>query len=110
MTKIVTIRKRGQKPIKFKGGALHQQLGVPEGEPIPEAKKNDALAGKYGPLAKKRANFAFRGALKKGRRTAAKRKGKGGASASSPAPQSKPAASKPTVSTQKLWSNAYKKK
>lgn len=64
--------KKGQKPITFKKGALHRQLGVPEGEPIPAEKKREALSGTLGPLAKKRANFGFRGALKKGRETAAK--------------------------------------
>lgn len=66
----VTITKKGQKPITFKKGALHRQLGVPEGQPIPAAKKRAALAGKLGPLAKKRAEFAFKGALKAGRTTA----------------------------------------
>ena len=74
--KMVVMRARGKRPIKFKKGALHEQLGVPEGEPIPENKKRDALAGRYGPLAKKRAQFAFRGALKAGRQTAAKRRKK----------------------------------
>lgn len=69
--KTVTIFKKGKKPIKFKGGALHRALKVPEGEPIPEAKKRAALAGRYGPLNKKRAIFAFKGALATGRRTAA---------------------------------------
>jgi hypothetical protein len=72
-SKTVTISKRGKKPIKFKRGALHRQLGVPEGQPIPESKKRAALAGKYGPLARKRAIFAFKGALKKGRQTARKK-------------------------------------
>lgn len=70
-TKTVVIRSRGKKPVKFKGGALHQQLHVPPNEPIPPGKKADALAGQYGPLAKKRAVMAFRGLLKKGRETAA---------------------------------------
>jgi hypothetical protein len=41
-----------------KPGALHKQLGVPEGEKIPEEKLNAALAGKYGELAQKRARLA----------------------------------------------------
>lgn len=69
--KTATIRGKG-KPMKFKKGALHAQLGVPEGEPIPARKKAAALAGKYGPLAKKRAMFAFKGALAKGRKKAGK--------------------------------------
>lgn len=65
-----TISAKGKPPIKFHPGALHEQLGVPQGEPIPSGKKAAALAGKYGPLAKKRANFAFKGALAAGRKTA----------------------------------------
>ena len=68
------IRAAGRKPIAFKKGALHKALGVPQGEKIPAGKKAAALAGRYGPKVKKMANFAFRGALAKGRQTA--RKGK----------------------------------
>jgi len=50
---------------------------VPEGEKIPEGKKRAALAGRYGPKAKKQANLGFRGALAKGRKTAAKKKRSG---------------------------------
>lgn len=39
-------------------GALHKELGVPEGEKIPASKMASAKAGKYGPKAKKRAAFA----------------------------------------------------
>lgn len=63
-------RRRAQRPISFERGALHRQLGVPEDRPIPLAKRKAALAGEYGPLAKKRAVFAFKGALAVGRRTA----------------------------------------
>lgn len=70
----VTISKKGKKPIKFRGGALHRALHVPEGEPIPPGKKAAALAGRYGPAVKKMAVFAFRGALAAGRKTAAKGK------------------------------------
>lgn len=69
-TKKVTIRAAGKKPIVFKPGALHRQLGVPADKPIPPGKKRAALAGKFGPLAKKRAIFAFKGALAAGRKTA----------------------------------------
>lgn len=48
----------GKKPIHFKPGALHAQLGVPQGEKIPGAKIKAALAGRYGALAAKRARFA----------------------------------------------------
>lgn len=70
----IIISAPGKKPIRFKRGALHEQLGVPQGQKIPASKKAAALAGRLGPLAKKRANFAFRGALSAGRRTA-RRKG-----------------------------------
>jgi hypothetical protein len=39
-------------------GALHSQLGVAQGEKIPQAKLDAAAAGAYGKLAKKRADFA----------------------------------------------------
>ena len=39
-------------------GALHKQLGVPEGKKIPAGKMASARAGKEGPLAQKRANLA----------------------------------------------------
>jgi hypothetical protein len=66
----VTLRAKGKSPITFKKGALHSQLGVPQGQPIPASKKRAALSGSLGPLAKKRASFAFKGALAAGRRTA----------------------------------------
>lgn len=69
-TETTTIKSKGKEPMRFKKGALHEQMGVPEGEPIPEHMKKAALAGRLGPLAKKRAIFAFRGALKAGRETA----------------------------------------
>jgi len=50
--------KKDQKPIKFHEGGLHESLGVPMGEKIPEWKMRAALAGKYGPKAKKQAMFA----------------------------------------------------
>lgn len=67
--KTTTMRAPGKKPITFRRGALHAQLGVPAGQPIPPGKKAAALSGSYGPLAKKRATFAFKGALAAGRRT-----------------------------------------
>jgi len=39
-------------------GALHKQLGVPQGEKIPAKKMSAARAGKYGPTAEKRAHLA----------------------------------------------------
>ena len=73
MAQTVTMRKQGEKPISFKRGALHAQLGVPQGEAIPAEKKAQALAGEVGALAKKRANFGFRTVLKAGRATAARK-------------------------------------
>ena len=64
------IKAAGKKPIAFEKGALHKALGVPQGEAIPAGKKAAALAGRYGPKVKKMANFAYRGALAKGRQTA----------------------------------------
>jgi hypothetical protein len=72
--KKVTIRAKGKKPISFRKGALHRALGVPEGKPIPAAKKKAALAGKYGDKVKKMATFAFKGALATGRKTVAKKR------------------------------------
>ena len=74
--KTVTIKKKGKKPLKFKKGALHRQLGIAEGRPIPEGVKRAALAGRYDPKAKKRAMFAFRGALAAGRKTVRRKRRK----------------------------------
>jgi hypothetical protein len=51
------VKKRGQKPIKFKAGALRSQLGAKKGEPISSSKMKAAEEGEMGPLAKKRALF-----------------------------------------------------
>lgn len=62
--------KPGQKPITFKPGVLHAELGVPQGEKIPAKKMAEAASGKDGPLAKKRAMFAkhvLTGGKKKGK-------------------------------------------
>ncbi len=56
--KMKTIHAPGKKPIAFKPGALHAELGVPAGKPIPTAKMAAAAKGDKGPLAAKRANFA----------------------------------------------------
>ena len=58
MAKIKVIKKEGKKPIHFKPGALHAELGVPQGEKIPASKMESALSGAKGALAKKRALFA----------------------------------------------------
>jgi len=72
----VTIKAPGKKPLTFTKGKLHRLLGVPQGEKIPQSKVRAALAGKYGPEAKKAAVFAFKGPLKKGRQTAARHRKK----------------------------------
>lgn len=56
--KTETIHKEGKPAIKFKKGALHSQLGVPQDKKIPASKMQAALSGKDGALAKKRAEFA----------------------------------------------------
>lgn len=67
----VTIKgKKGQKPLTFKKGGLHETLGVPAGEPIPADKMDAAKAGKYGPKAAQQADFAAN-VLKQGQKTAA---------------------------------------
>lgn len=42
----------------LKKGALHRELGVPEGQKIPAAKLSAAASGRYGKLAEKRAHTA----------------------------------------------------
>ena len=64
------IAAKGKKPLAFTRGALHKALGVPMDKPIPPGKKRDALKGKYGKKVQSQANFAFHGALAKGRETA----------------------------------------
>lgn len=59
MAKVKVIKgKDGQKPISFKPGALHSQLGVAQGEKIPASKMAEAASGADGALAAKRARFA----------------------------------------------------
>jgi len=65
-----TIRAPGKKPIQFQKGGLHQSLGVPQGQPIPAAKMQQALSGKAGPRAAAQARFA-KNVLGQGRKTAA---------------------------------------
>ena len=52
------LTKKGKKPITFHPGALHSQLGVPQGQKIPASKMQAARSGSLGALAKKRALFA----------------------------------------------------
>lgn len=59
MKKVVKlkVKKKGQKPIEFKAGALRAQLGAKKGEPILASKMKAAESGELGELAKKRALF-----------------------------------------------------
>jgi hypothetical protein len=59
MKKVVKlkVKKKGQKPIEFKAGALRTQLGAKKGEPISASKMKVAESGAMGKLAKKRALF-----------------------------------------------------
>jgi hypothetical protein len=66
-TRTIKPKKKGQKPLKFKQGALTKQLGRTKSGTIPKKKMAKAAAGGYGPKAKKRALFA-RNVLKGGRR------------------------------------------
>ena len=54
---VIKPKKKGQKPIKFKEGGLHQSLGVPSKVPIPKGKFQKALKGGYGKKAKAQAAF-----------------------------------------------------
>ena len=49
--------KKGQKPIRFEKGGMHKTTGTPMGQPIPKGKIAAAAAGRYGPKAKKQAQF-----------------------------------------------------
>jgi hypothetical protein len=71
-TSKVTISAKGKRPITFQKGGLHESTGTPQGQKIPAAKMQAALAGKLGPRARKQAQFA-KNVLAKGRRTAAGR-------------------------------------
>lgn len=55
--RVVMVRKKGESPIKFREGALHEQLGVPGDKKIPASKMSAARSGRLGLLAKKRALF-----------------------------------------------------
>lgn len=59
MAKVKVIHKKGQKPIKFHPGGLHESTHTPAGEKIPASKRLAAMHGEYGPKAKKQAQFAM---------------------------------------------------
>lgn len=52
------IRAPGKKPITFTEGGLHRSTNTPMGKKIPTSKVRAALAGTYGPKARKQAQFA----------------------------------------------------
>ena len=58
MPKLKVIKKKGQKPIKFHEGGLHETLGVKKDEKSPASKMKKAEEGDYGMKAKKQAMFA----------------------------------------------------
>ena len=74
MAQIVVIKpkKKGQKPIKFKKGALTKQAARYGMTP----RKFCQSSVGDSPLKRKRCNFAFKGALAKGRETLAKKRRK----------------------------------
>lgn len=56
--KVTLKAKPGQKKITFKKGGLHDSLGIPQGQKIPEVAMQRALAGHYGSKAHKQAALA----------------------------------------------------
>jgi hypothetical protein len=74
--KKTVISSPGKPPVTFQKGGLHESVGVPQGQKIPQAKVDAAAAGKYGPKAAKQANMA-KGMLAAGRKTAASNRKKG---------------------------------
>lgn len=50
--------KKGQRKITFTAGGLHKSTNTPQGQKIPASKMRRALAGGYGPKAKRQAQFA----------------------------------------------------
>ncbi len=106
-------KKKGQKPVTFNKGGLHETTNTPAGEKIPVEKIRAALAGRYGPKGKKQAVMA-QGMLKKGRKTAAKNRKKAKPVSNHPMPamhKSMPKSTpKPMPSAQSMWQTAYKKK
>lgn len=58
VTKTIEPKKEGQKPITYHPGGLHSSTGTPQGKKIPQAKFERALAGGFGPKARKQALMA----------------------------------------------------
>jgi hypothetical protein len=59
--------KRGQPPIRFKEGGLHESTGTPQDKPIPKKKHRAARAGKLGKKALAQELF-YENVLSKGRK------------------------------------------
>lgn len=55
---VIEPKEKGQKKITFSKGGLHRSTHTPAGEKIPAKKKSEALHGKFGPKAKRQAEFA----------------------------------------------------
>jgi len=50
-------KEKGQKKVSFHAGMLHRHLGIPQGQKIPEKKKEQALKGKFGPKVEEEVRF-----------------------------------------------------
>jgi hypothetical protein len=72
--KIVMMKKKGKKPIKFVEGGLHESTDTPQNQKIPKDKIQKALRGGYGKKAKKQANFAKNVLKKRGKKNAIKKR------------------------------------
>lgn len=66
-TRTIKPKRKGQKPLKFKKGALRKQLGTTKSGTISKKKLAKARSGKLGPKARKRVQF-FDNVLSKGHR------------------------------------------
>lgn len=53
-TRTIKPMAKGQRPITYRPGGLHQSTGTPAGKPIPAAKRRQARSGALGPVAQKR--------------------------------------------------------
>lgn len=57
-TKTIEPKKEGQKPITYHPGGLHASTGTPQDKKIPQSKFERALAGGFGPKARRQALMA----------------------------------------------------
>ena len=58
MKETIKPTRAGEKKISFSKGGLHRSTHTPAGDKIPAKKKTEALHGKFGPKAKRQAEFA----------------------------------------------------